>query len=108
MTRPPHKRTLNILKELVKTTQQTYQSLQYQLPTGGADEDIDKRFLSDLADAAICLQLYENRLEKEVDVDGAEGLTSHTIHTSDTAPLNAAKKPTENRKNSMHGEDTKK
>lgn len=62
---PQNKRSLNIINDTLKDLERFIQNLLQQLPKGGDDPNLDKRIKSDLEDLRICIQLYENRLERE-------------------------------------------
>ena len=62
---PQNKRSLNINNDTLKDLERFIQNLLQQLPKGGDDPNLDKRIKSDLEDLRICIQLYENRLERE-------------------------------------------
>lgn len=62
---PKHKRSLNIINDTINDLERFIQNLLQQLPKGGDDPNLDKRIKSDLDDLRICIQIYENRLERE-------------------------------------------
>lgn len=62
---PKHKRSLNIINDTINDLERFIQNLIQQLPKGGDDPNLDKRIKSDLEDLRICIQIYENRLERE-------------------------------------------
>ena len=62
---PQNKRSLNIINDTLKDLERFIQNLLQQLPKGGDDPNLDKRIKSDLEDLRICIQIYENRLERE-------------------------------------------
>ena len=59
------KRNLNIINDTINDLERFIQNFYQQLPQGGLDPDTNKRIKSDLEDLRICIQLYENRLERE-------------------------------------------
>ena len=59
------KRNINIINDTINDLERFIQNLLQQLPKGGDDPNLDKRIKSDLEDLRICIQLYENRLERE-------------------------------------------
>ena len=62
---PQNKRSLNIINDTLKDLERFIQNLLQQLPKGGDDPNLDKRIKSDLDDLRVCIQIYENRLERE-------------------------------------------
>ena len=62
---PKHKRSLNIINDTITDLTNFINNFYQQLPKGGDDPNLDKRIKSDLDDLRICIQLYENRLERE-------------------------------------------
>jgi len=62
---PKHKRSLNIINDTITDLTNFINNFYQQLPKGGDDPNLDKRIKSDLEDLRICIQLYENRLERE-------------------------------------------
>lgn len=62
---PKHKRNLNIINDTITDLTNFINNFYQQLPKGGDDPNLDKRIQSDLDDLRICIQLYENRLERE-------------------------------------------
>ena len=62
---PKHKRNINIINDTLKDLDRFIQNLIQQLPQGGDDPDTNKRIQSDLEDLRVCIQIYENRLERE-------------------------------------------
>ena len=63
--KPENKRSLNIINDTLKDLERFIQNLLQQLPKGGDDPNLDKRIKSDLDDLRVCIQIYENRLERE-------------------------------------------
>ena len=59
------KRNINIINDTINDLERFIQNFYQQLPKGGDDPNLDKRIKSDLEDLRICIQLYENRLERE-------------------------------------------
>jgi len=59
------KRNLNIINDTINDLERFIQNFYQQLPKNGLDPDTNKRIKSDLDDLRICIQLYENRLERE-------------------------------------------
>ena len=62
---PQNKRSLNIINDTITDLTNFINNFYQQLPKGGDDPNLDKRIKSDLDDLRICIQLYENRLERE-------------------------------------------
>ena len=59
------KRNINIINDTINDLERFIQNLLQQLPKGGDDPNLDKRIKSDLDDLRVCIQIYENRLERE-------------------------------------------
>ena len=59
------KRNLNIINDTINDLERFIQNFYQQLPKGGDDPNLDKRIKSDLDDLRVCIQIYENRLERE-------------------------------------------
>ena len=62
---PQNKRSLNIINDTITDLTNFINNFYQQLPKGGDDPNLDKRIKSDLEDLRICIQIYENRLERE-------------------------------------------
>ena len=62
---PQNKRSLNIINDTLKDLERFIQNLLQQLPKGGDDPNLNQRIKSDLDDLRVCIQIYENRLERE-------------------------------------------
>ena len=59
------KRNLNIINDTINDLERFIQNFYQQLPKNGLDPDTNKRIKSDLEDLRVCIQIYENRLERE-------------------------------------------
>lgn len=59
------KRNINIINDTINDLERFIQNFYQQLPKGGDDPNLDKRIKSDLDDLRVCIQIYENRLERE-------------------------------------------
>jgi len=62
---PQNKRSLNIINDTITDLTNFINNFYQQLPKGGDDPNLDKRIKSDLDDLRVCIQIYENRLERE-------------------------------------------
>jgi len=59
------KRNINIINDTINDLERFIQNFYQQLPQGGDDPNLNQRIKSDLDDLRICIQIYENRLERE-------------------------------------------
>ena len=62
---PKHKRSLNIITDTITDLTNFINNFYQQLPKGGDDPNLNQRIKSDLEDLRVCIQIYENRLERE-------------------------------------------
>lgn len=62
---PQNKRSINIINDTITDLTNFINNFYQQLPKGGDDPNLNKRIQSDLDDLRICIQIYENRLERE-------------------------------------------
>ena len=59
------KRNINIINDTINDLERFIQNFYQQLPKGGDDPNLNQRIKSDLDDLRVCIQIYENRLERE-------------------------------------------